>query len=193
VARNVVEAMIGVAEHDGLALPDGRPVAAKTGTVQSRFDGQNNDAWMAGFTPSLTTAVWMGTDMNSPIRTARGTPIQGSSLPGDVWQDFMADALVDAPVEDFPPFRPIGEPPASHGPDEERLSPPSIPPSMPPSTPPSMPPPAPAPLPPAANPEAAPPPDEPEAPSDEPDDPAVLGDAGADDPEDEDCSATPCG
>ena len=181
VARNVVEAMIGVAEHDGLALPDGRPVAAKTGTVQSRFDGQNNDAWMAGFTPSLTTAVWMGTDMNSPIRTARGTPIQGSSLPGDVWQDFMADALADAPVEDFPPFRPIGEPPSPNGPDEERPPPPS------------MPPPAPAPLPPAAGPEATPAPDEPDPQSDEPDDPAVLGDAGADDPEDEDCSATPCG
>jgi membrane peptidoglycan carboxypeptidase len=82
VARNVVEAMLGVAEHDDLALPQRRPVAAKTGTVQSRFEGENNDAWMAGFTPSLTTAVWMGTDMNSPIRTARGRPIQGSSLPG---------------------------------------------------------------------------------------------------------------
>ena len=75
VARNVTEAMLDVAEHDGLALPGGRPVAAKTGTVQSRFEGENNDAWMAGFTPSLATAVWIGTDMNSPIRTARGTPI----------------------------------------------------------------------------------------------------------------------
>jgi membrane peptidoglycan carboxypeptidase len=188
VARNVVEALLGVAEHDGLALPDGRPVAAKTGTVQSKFDGQNNDAWMSGFTPSLTTAVWMGTDMNSPIRTARGTPIQGSSLPGDVWQNFMSGALAGAPVEDFPPFRPIGEPPASYRPDEEQ--PPS------PSVPPSMPPPAPAPLPPAVGPEATPPPDDPDPPPDapdEPDDPAVMGDAEADDPEDEGCSVTPCG
>jgi membrane peptidoglycan carboxypeptidase len=193
VARNVVEAMLGVAEHDGLALPDGRSVAAKTGTVQSRFDGQNNDAWMAGFTPSLTTAVWMGTDMNSPIRTARGTPIQGSSLPGDVWQDFMTGALAGAPAEDFPPFRPIGEPPSPHGPDEEPPPLPSTLPSTLPSMPRSMPPPAPAPLPPAAGPEAVPSPDEPDSAPDEPDDPAVLGESGADEPEDEDCSVAPCG
>jgi membrane peptidoglycan carboxypeptidase len=119
VARNVTEAMLDVAAHDDLAIPGGRPVAAKTGTVQSRFEGENNDAWMAGFTPSLASAVWMGTDMNSPIRTARGTPIQGSSLPGDVWHDFMAEALDDAPVERFPPFRPIGEPPSNAAPDED--------------------------------------------------------------------------
>ncbi|MHA6782397.1 transglycosylase domain-containing protein [Pseudonocardia saturnea] len=109
VARNVAESMLEVAATDGLALPDGRPVAAKTGTVQSRFDGENNDAWMAGFTPSLSTSVWIGTDQNSPIRTAGGTPISGAGLPGEVWQDFMGDALAEVPVETFAPYRPIGE------------------------------------------------------------------------------------
>jgi peptidoglycan glycosyltransferase len=109
VARNVAESMLEVAATDGLALPDGRPVAAKTGTVQSRFDGENNDAWMAGFTPSLSTSVWIGTDQNSPIRTSGGTPISGAGLPGEVWQDFMGDALAEVPVETFAPYRPIGE------------------------------------------------------------------------------------
>jgi membrane peptidoglycan carboxypeptidase len=113
VARNVAESMIDVAGHDDLALPGGRPVAAKTGTVQSRFEGQNNDAWMAGFTPSIASAVWMGTDMNSPIRTARGTPIEGATLPGEVWHQFMSEALDDEPVEQFAPFRPIGEAPST--------------------------------------------------------------------------------
>jgi membrane peptidoglycan carboxypeptidase len=113
VARNVTESMLGVAARDDLALPGRRPVAAKTGTVQSRFEGQNNDAWMAGFTPSIATAVWMGTDMNSPIRTARGTPIEGATLPGEVWHQFMAEALDDEPVEHFAPFRPIGEAPSA--------------------------------------------------------------------------------
>jgi membrane peptidoglycan carboxypeptidase len=179
VARNVVEAMLGVADHDQLALPQGRPVAAKTGTVQSRFEGENNDAWMAGFTPSLTTAVWMGTDMNSPIRTARGRPIQGSSLPGDVWQDVMSDALADSPVEDFPPFRPIGEPPSPLGPNE--TPPPSNPPPPPLDPPPDGPAPAPA-------------PDEPDVTPDDPEQPGILGDPGVDRPADEeDCSVTPCG
>jgi peptidoglycan glycosyltransferase len=112
VARNVTEAMLDVAKRDGLALPDGRPVAAKTGTVESRFDGENNDAWMAGFTPSLSTSVWVGTDMNAPIRTASGDPISGRDVPGEVWQVFMAEALESEPVESFPQFEPIGEAPA---------------------------------------------------------------------------------
>nr|WP_239029352.1 transglycosylase domain-containing protein [Pseudonocardia acidicola] len=112
VARNVTEAMLNVARADGLALPGNRQVAAKTGTVQSRFEGQNNDAWMAGFTPSIASAVWIGTDMNSPIRTARGTPIAGQGLPGEVWQAFMSGAVRDSPPESFPTFRPIGEPPS---------------------------------------------------------------------------------
>jgi peptidoglycan glycosyltransferase len=115
VARNVTESMLNVASHDDLALPGGRPVAAKTGTVQSRFEGQNNDAWMAGFTPSIASVVWMGTDMNSPIRTARGTPIDGAGLPGEVWHQFMAQAVDDEPVEQFAPFRPIGERPSDAG------------------------------------------------------------------------------
>jgi peptidoglycan glycosyltransferase len=205
VARNVVEAMLEVAEHDHLALPGGRPVAAKTGTVQSRFEGENNDAWMAGFTPSLATAVWMGTDMNSPIRTARGHPIKGSSLPGDVWQKVMSGALSGSPVEDFPPFRRIGEPPSPLGPDE---APPPAPP--PPSEPLVEPPGGPAPGAPApgapapggpapggpapGGPAPGPPPEEPDVMLEEPEGPGILGDPDAGRPtDDEDCAVTPCG
>ncbi len=116
VARNVTEAMVAVADRDGLGLGR-RPVAAKTGTVQSRFPGENNDAWMAGFTPQLAASVWMGTDRNSPIRTASGDPISGRTLPGEVWQGFMASALQDAPAEPFTPFRPLGAPPSDAPPN----------------------------------------------------------------------------
>jgi peptidoglycan glycosyltransferase len=122
VARNVTEAMLGVAENDGLGLGR-RPVAAKTGTVQSRFAGENNDAWMAGFTPQLASAVWMGTDRNSPIRTATGDPISGRTLPGEVWQGFMSTALRNAPAEAFAPLRPLGTP----GSDAPSATPPTPP------------------------------------------------------------------
>jgi peptidoglycan glycosyltransferase len=78
---------------------------------------------MAGFTPSIASAVWMGTDMNSPIRTARGTPIEGATLPGEVWHQFMAEALDDEPAEPFAPFRPIGEAPSSAEPGAETSTP----------------------------------------------------------------------
>jgi membrane peptidoglycan carboxypeptidase len=195
VARNVTEAMLNVAEHDELALPGGRPVAAKTGTVQSRFEGENNDAWMSGFTPSLASAVWMGTDMNSPIRTARGTPIQGSSLPGDVWHEFMSEALEDAPIEQFPPFRPIGEPPSPLGPHEEPEPPPV---STPPTPPPGFPSPGPPPEAPEASPTAEPPFDD-DGPRlfEEPDPGGGRDgrdrDGDEDEQPEEDCSITPCG
>jgi peptidoglycan glycosyltransferase len=127
VARNVTEAMLAVADRDGLGLGR-RPVAAKTGTVQSRFPGENNDAWMAGFTPQLAASVWMGTDRNSPIRTAAGEPISGRTLPGHVWQGFMAAALHDTPPETFPPFRPLGTPPSDVRPDDPATPTPTTPP-----------------------------------------------------------------
>jgi membrane peptidoglycan carboxypeptidase len=108
VARNTVEAMLGVAPADDRSI--GRPVAAKTGTVQSRFEGENNDAWFSGFTPELATTVWIGTDMNSPIRTASGAPIEGASLPGEVWQTFMKEAVEEEPEEGFGGYTPIGTP-----------------------------------------------------------------------------------
>ncbi|MGD9987052.1 transglycosylase domain-containing protein [Pseudonocardia sp.] len=116
VARNVTEAMLDVAGNDGLSLPGVRQVAAKTGTVQSHFDGQNNDAWMSGFTPEVAATVWIGTDMNTPIRTADGTPISGGSVPGAVWRDFMTDAARQDPPPAFAPYHAIGEPPSDKPP-----------------------------------------------------------------------------
>jgi membrane peptidoglycan carboxypeptidase len=111
VARNVTESMTDVASSSRIALADGRPVAAKTGTVQSSVAGQNNDAWTVGYTPSLATAVWVGTDDNSPIKNSAGRPIYGRMLPGSIWQQYMSAALRGTPKEQFSKFVPLGQPP----------------------------------------------------------------------------------
>jgi len=111
VARNVTESMIDVARSSRIGLADGRPVASKTGTTQSRISGQNNDAWTVGYTPSITTAVWVGTDDNSPIKTSGGSPIYGRMVPGSIWQQFMTAALRGKPKEQFNRFEPLGTPP----------------------------------------------------------------------------------
>ena len=62
VADNVTAAMQPIAGL--LARPragGGRPSAAKTGTNQLGDTDANRDAWMVGYTPSLSTAVWVGT------------------------------------------------------------------------------------------------------------------------------------
>ena len=132
VARNVTEAMLGVPTYDKLTLSGGHAAAAKTGTVQSRFEGQNNDAWIAGFTTTAATAVWIGTDQNSPIKTAKGTPISGNMLPGTIWKTFMSDASKSqSPAKSFGPFRAIGTPPAETGPYDGYAAQPAQPSSAP--------------------------------------------------------------
>jgi membrane peptidoglycan carboxypeptidase len=111
VARNVTESMIDVARGSLIPLSGGRPVAAKTGTTQSNVEGQNKDAWTIGYTPSISTAVWVGTDDNSPIKTAGGSPIYGRMVPGSIWQQFMNAALRNQPAQQFEKFVPLGKAP----------------------------------------------------------------------------------
>lgn len=68
----------------------GRPAAGKTGTTDT-----NIDAWFVGYTPNLSTAVWVGDDNNQSIH------MYGSGAPLSIWQDFMVNALKSTPVRDF--------------------------------------------------------------------------------------------
>ncbi|WP_243737666.1 transglycosylase domain-containing protein [Blastococcus xanthinilyticus] len=101
VANDVTVAMKEVAGYSRRSLEGGREVAAKTGT---QGQGENNsDAWMVGYTPSLSTAVWMGNDSpTNPIVDSRQRIIYGSGLPGAIWQRFMDTVLAGTPEEDLP-------------------------------------------------------------------------------------------
>ncbi len=112
VARNVTESMIDVPQFSGIALADGRPVAGKTGTVGIEGTSQNKDAWMVGYTPSISTAVWVGTDTSEPVKNSAGRPVYGRMLPGAVWQGYMNSALRGTPKEQFSKLVPMGAPPA---------------------------------------------------------------------------------
>lgn len=109
VADTTAGAMLPIAGYsNGHGLANGRPSAAKTGTTQLGESGQNKDAWMVGFTPSLSTAVWVGTEQSQPIRTRGGAAIYGSGLPADIWKQTMDGALEGTPVEQFPNPEPVG-------------------------------------------------------------------------------------
>jgi membrane peptidoglycan carboxypeptidase len=103
VAHDVGYALNGVAAWSHDALAGGRQSAAKTGTQNlagSKID--NTDSWMVGYTPSLSAAVWMGSDGHDAIRTAAGRPIYGAGLPGQIWKSFMDAALRGTPMEKLP-------------------------------------------------------------------------------------------
>ncbi|KQU04538.1 penicillin-binding protein [Rhodococcus sp. Leaf7] len=103
VADNVTAAMRPIAGYsNGHNLAEGRQSAAKTGTAQLGDTGENKDAWMVGYTPSLATAVWVGTEQGLPLQNSYGGPIYGSGLPSDIWKDTLDASLEGTPVETFP-------------------------------------------------------------------------------------------
>ncbi|MFE7747050.1 transglycosylase domain-containing protein [Nocardia sp. NPDC057455] len=108
VADNVTAAMRPIAAYSrNHGLAGGRDSAAKTGTAQLGETGENRDAWMVGYTPSLATAVWVGTEQGDPLRNASGGMIYGSGLPSDIWKATMDGALKGTPNENFPKPAPI--------------------------------------------------------------------------------------
>ena len=89
VANDVTYALEPIAAYSKDPLGGGRASAAKTGTQQFGKTEDNTDAWMVGFTPQVSAAVWVGTDRLGPIRTAADRPIYGAGLPGKTWRAFM--------------------------------------------------------------------------------------------------------
>ncbi|MDT5106743.1 MAG: hypothetical protein QOI25_4256 [Mycobacterium sp.] len=110
VADNVTSAMQPIAGYSrGHNLAGGRPSAAKTGTNQLGDTDANRDAWMVGYTPSLSTAVWVGTtEGTKPLENKSGAPVYGSGLPSDIWKATMDGALNDTENETFPKPTEIG-------------------------------------------------------------------------------------
>jgi membrane peptidoglycan carboxypeptidase len=112
LARNVTATMLDVARSSQIPLAGGRQVAAKTGTQQRGETNNNSAAWTVGYTPSISTAVWVGDPANTAIKTANGADVFGRGIPGLIWQRFMNSYLMGTPLETFPPYKLIGpEPP----------------------------------------------------------------------------------
>jgi membrane peptidoglycan carboxypeptidase len=110
VADNVVAAMQPIAGwSNNHNLAGGRQSGAKTGTNQLGDTGANRDAWMVGFTPSLSTAVWVGTtEGTKPLENKSGSPVYGSGIPSDIWKATMDGALKGTDNETFPKPTEIG-------------------------------------------------------------------------------------
>jgi penicillin-binding protein 1A len=82
----------------GTAAQIGCPAAGKTGTTD-----EFNDAWFAGYTPKLATAVWVGfPDEQVSMEYTRIGSVAGGTWPAMIWHDFMITAKGDD-CDDFPP------------------------------------------------------------------------------------------
>ncbi len=121
VADNVTRVLQGVLGPGGTAPTAGlgRPAAGKTGTTSNY-----TNAWFVGYTPTLSTAVWMGnaTSQAQTIGRVRDTfyprgvsPVYGGTIPAATWKMFMTAALKGVPATPFDQPAPIMPPAAVLG------------------------------------------------------------------------------
>jgi penicillin-binding protein 1A len=75
-----------IRQGTGTAANIGCPAGGKTGTTDDY-----TDAWFVGFTPRLSTAVWVGfPNSRVEMRTLyNGSPVAGATYPAQIWGDYM--------------------------------------------------------------------------------------------------------
>ena len=115
IARQEVQILRAVTQYGTgttAALAD-RPTAGKTGTTDIF-----SNAWFDGFTPQLTTVVWVGSPVGNISmysvggKSASGNylyhrTVFGATYPSMIWRQFMAAALQGQPVLPFIPPDPL--------------------------------------------------------------------------------------
>jgi membrane peptidoglycan carboxypeptidase len=106
IAADVSTVLQAVVKGDHVV--PGRPAAGKTGSQQYLNTDDNQDAWMAGYTPDLATAVWLGRAKPGPLRDKQGKSIQGDTVPAKMWSDFTRQALSGLPPVPLPPPAHVG-------------------------------------------------------------------------------------
>ncbi|HWY45502.1 MAG TPA: PBP1A family penicillin-binding protein [Candidatus Sulfotelmatobacter sp.] len=83
-----------------------RPAAGKTGTTQDY-----TDAWFVGFTPQITSGVWVGFDDK---QNSLGKKETGARAALPIWTQFMQNALTGQPALDFANVTPLEQQVGDH-------------------------------------------------------------------------------
>jgi membrane peptidoglycan carboxypeptidase len=98
----VLSTVLTAGTAKGNQLKGDRPASGKTGTTDS-----NKQSWFAGYTPQLSTAVWVGTPtvqkkMRNLSLAGQFYPhVFGATIAAPIWKDIMDAASQGLPVRDF--------------------------------------------------------------------------------------------
>ena len=100
LAYQLVDMMQGVIDHGTgrvvRKMGFQKPAAGKTGTTNGY-----KDAWFTGFTPTLSTSVWVGYDRDAGLKDAYRAGITGGRGAAPVWAYFMSRATEGDPSRPF--------------------------------------------------------------------------------------------
>ncbi|OKJ74306.1 transglycosylase domain-containing protein, partial [Streptomyces sp. CB02460] len=106
----------GTGQQAGLSDRDN---AGKTGTTDERIN-----AWFVGYTPNLSTAVWVGSDGAKQVPMSNITiggqyydDVCGGCLPGPIWKTAMTGSLSSS---ETPSFNPVDVPRAKEKEDKDK-------------------------------------------------------------------------
>ncbi len=93
---DILEQNIQAGTGTGAAI--GRTAAGKTGTTE-----EHSDAWFCGYTPNLSTTVWVGyPQAEIPMTSVHGISVAGGTFPAQIWRLFMGSALDGTREWEFP-------------------------------------------------------------------------------------------
>lgn len=108
LSKNVARTITAILSDNALRAPvfgersplffESAQVAAKTGTTQ-----KYRDAWVVGYTPSVSAAIWVGNNDGTPME--RGGA--GIAAAGPIFRAFMEKAIQLKGAASFPPPEPI--------------------------------------------------------------------------------------
>ena len=106
--KNIARAISAILSDNTLRAPvfgergplffENHQVAAKTGTTQ-----KYRDAWVVGYTPTLSISVWTGNNNGAPMEKGGA----GVAASGPIFHEFMEKALSARGSENFIPPEPI--------------------------------------------------------------------------------------
>jgi penicillin-binding protein 1A len=111
IVNDILQGVVRIGTGRAASLPDGRPVAGKTGTTENF-----GDAWFVGYTPQLAVAVWVGypSELRPMLTEYHGDSVAGGTYPALIWKSFMEKALPALKLA------PQGFPPPEYKPAESR-------------------------------------------------------------------------
>ena len=96
--NDVLEGVVRNGTGTGADIDRPKGTAGKTGTSEDY-----GDAWFVGYTPQLSTAIWMGySDSRKPLTNVKGQArVYGGTFAAPTWKAYMTDAAPELGLTDF--------------------------------------------------------------------------------------------